>query len=249
MSIIARNAFSASGSGGAAFGFTLYAALVGGGGDDDGSLGAASTSLSSSEMTTPLLTEARGALLDSVRLADGARVVSSSESENSNKEEDFFSTSWKTQTLITSCGRRRSSTSKQVKRNTLEGLGSDLGAALAAAGSTLTLRVSGAGLGAGFAAALLKSSFPEGFGGFEGSSLISSLTSFGSDLTLTTGLASSVFTEGAFDRPGSLFLELEAAAEDFVFAEGRLCGRSVRFCVVTQSFSLELGQGARARGS
>jgi hypothetical protein len=48
--------------------------------------------------------------------------------------------------------------------------------------------------------------------------------SFGSDLT--TGFASSV-VEGAFDRPGSLFLEVEevavVVAEDFAFDEGRLC--------------------------
>ena len=94
------------------------------------------------------------------------------------------------------------------------------------AGSTLIFRVSGAGLGAGFA--LLKSSLPDGFG-FGGSSLVSSLTSFGSDLT--TGLVSSV-VEGAFERRGSLFLEVEAvaAAEDFVFAELRAGWRSVRFC-------------------
>ena len=61
-------------------------------------------------------------------------------------------------------------------------------------------------------------SFPEGFG-FEGSSLITGLMSFG--LGLTTGLVSSVI-EVAFDRPGSLFLEVEAAAaEGFVFAEDR----------------------------
>jgi hypothetical protein len=65
---------------------------------------------------------------------------------------------------------------------------------------------------------LLKSSFPEGFG-FGGASLVSSLTSFGSDLT--TGLAFSA-AEGALERPGSLFLEVEAvAAEDLVFAEDR----------------------------
>jgi hypothetical protein len=98
------------------------------------------------------------------------------------------------------------------------------------AGSTLIFRVSGAGLGAGFA--LLKSSFPDGFG-FGGSSLASSLTSFGSDLT--TGLVSSV-AEGAFERRGSLFLEVEAAAaEDFVFAEVRAGWRSVRFCGEKQS--------------
>jgi hypothetical protein len=92
----------------------------------------------------------------------------------------------------------------------------------------LILRVSGADLGAGaaggFALALLKSSFPERFAGFAGSSLICGLTSFGSDLT--TGFASLV-VEGAFDRPGSLFLEVEevavVVAEDFAFDEDRLC--------------------------
>jgi len=103
----------------------------------------------------------------------------------------------------------------------LEGLSSGLGAALDAledsSGSILILGVSVVGLGAGFALPK-KASFPEGFG-FEGSSLITGLTSFGSDLT--TGLASSVIEE-AFDRPGSLFLEVEAAtAEDFMFAEDR----------------------------
>ena len=122
--------------------------------------------------------------------------------------------------LLTSSGKRSKSIQKKKKTLSfdLEGLSSALGAALYAvedsAGSIL--RVSGAGLGADFA--LLKSSFPEGFG-FGGSSLISSLTSFGSDLT--TGLTSSV-VEAAFERPGSLFLEVEAAAaEDFMFAEER----------------------------
>jgi hypothetical protein len=91
------------------------------------------------------------------------------------------------------------------------------------AGSTL-MSVSCAGLGADFA--LLKSSLPEGFG-FGGSFLISSLTSFGSDLMMT-GLESSAL-EGAFDRPGSLFLEVEGA-EDLIFAEGRVAWISVRFC-------------------
>jgi hypothetical protein len=92
----------------------------------------------------------------------------------------------------------------------------------------LILRVSGADLGAGaaggFALALLKSSFPERFAGFAGSSLICGLTSSGSDLT--TGFASLV-VEGAFDRPGSLFLEVEevavVVAEGFAFDEDRLC--------------------------
>jgi hypothetical protein len=92
-----------------------------------------------------------------------------------------------------------------------------LGAIEDSSGSTLILGVSDVGLGAGFALPK-KSSFPEGFG-FEGSSLITGLMSFGSDLT--TGLASSVIEE-AFDRPGSLFLEVEAAAaDDFMFAEDR----------------------------
>ena len=135
--------------------------------------------------------------------------------------------------LLTSSGKRSKSIQKKKKTLSfdLEGLSSTLGAALDAvedsAGSIL--RVSGAGLGADFA--LLKSSFPEGFG-FGGSSLISSLTSFGSDLT--TGLTSSVI-EAAFERPGSLFLEVEAAAEDFMFAEERAGRRSVRFCGVKQS--------------
>ena len=100
-------------------------------------------------------------------------------------------------------------------------------------GSALILRVSGADFGAGAAAggfalvALLKSSFPEGLAGFGGSSLICGLTSFGSDLM--TGFTSSAI-EGAFDRPGSLFLEVVAVAEDFAFDEDRLCWRSVRFC-------------------
>ena len=97
-------------------------------------------------------------------------------------------------------------------------------------GSSLILRVSVVGLGAGaaegFALALLKSSFPESFAGFTGSSLICGLTSFGSDLA--TDFASPVI-EGAFDRPGSLFLEV-VAAEDFAFDEDRLCWGSVRFC-------------------
>ena len=84
-------------------------------------------------------------------------------------------------------------------------------------GSILILGVPVVGLGAGFALPK-KSSFPEGFG-FESSSLITGLMSFGSDLT--TGLVSSVIEE-AFERPGSLFLEVEAAAaEDFMFGEDR----------------------------
>ena len=73
----------------------------------------------------------------------------------------------------------------------IEGLGSVLGAALVdtvggSTGSALILRVSGADLDAVAAAATFalpkKSSFPEGFG-FAISSLMSGLTSFGSDLT------------------------------------------------------------------
>jgi hypothetical protein len=72
---------------------------------------------------------------------------------------------------------------------------------------------------------LLKSSFPDGFG-FGGSSLTSSLTSFGSDLT--TGLES-LGKEAAFERPGSLFLEVDAAA-DFKSDKDRVCWTFVRFC-------------------
>lgn len=118
----------------------------------------------------PLLTRAPE-LLDSVRLdvdAGFERVLaasSSSESESFNLDLSFD----------------------------LEGLGSVLGAALVdtvggSTGSALILRVSGAGLDAVAAAAAVglalpkKSSFPEGFG-FAASSLMSGLTSFGSDLT------------------------------------------------------------------
>ena len=116
----------------------------------------------------PLLTRAPE-LLDSVRLdvdAGFERVLaasSSSESESFNLDLSFD----------------------------LEGLGSVLGAALVdtvggSTGSALILRVSGAGLDAAAAAVGLalpkKSSFPEGFG-FAASSLMSGLTSFGSDLT------------------------------------------------------------------
>jgi hypothetical protein len=203
MSIIARNSLSASGSSGVAsfaLAFALYADLVmrcGGG------FGAFSSSSSSSEMTTPLLMRAVVALLDSVHLDvdDGfARVLagssSSSESESFNTDFSFD----------------------------LEGLASALDDATGggSTGSALILRVSGgAGLGAAGAADFAlpkKSSFPEGFG-FAGSGLISGLTSFGSDLT--TGCAFSVL-EGAFDRPGSLFLDVEAVAEDFAFAEDRV---------------------------
>jgi len=208
MSIIACN----SGSGEAGFAFVLYAALARGG---FGACACASSS-SSSEMTIPLLT--RAVLLDSVRLDDddddddgfaSAPALSSSESESFRA--GFFSAGG----LAVDLG----------------GLGSDLKVNFDAVedspGSTLTLSVSScAGLGADFA--LLKSSFPEGFGfGFGGSFLISSLTSFGSDLMMT-GLESSAF-EGAFDRPGSLFLEVEGAAEDLIFAEGRVAWISVRF--------------------
>jgi len=96
-------------------------------------------------------------------------------------------------------------------------LGAGLDAIEDSSGSILILGISVVGLGTGFALPK-KSSFPEGFG-FEGSSLITGLTSF--DSVLTTGLVSSVIEE-VFDRPGSLFLEVEAtAAEDFMFAEDR----------------------------
>lgn len=89
------------------------------------------------------------------------------------------------------------------------------------------------GAAGGLALALLKSSLPEGFACFAGSSLmVCGLTSFGSDLA--AGLASSV-VEGAFERPGSLFLEEVAVAEDFAFDEDRRCWRSVRFCGMKQS--------------
>jgi hypothetical protein len=211
MSIIARNSLSASGSSGEAsfaFAFALYAALVRGGGGFGGA--SSSSSSSSSEMTTPLLT--RDALLvDSVCLdVDGlARVFAGSSS--SSVSESF-----------------NADLSLSFDR---EGLGSGLGAALDVVGgstdSTLILRVSGAGLGAAGFALLKKSSFPEGFG-FAGSTLISGLMSFGSDLT--TGWASLVI-EGAFDKPGSLFLEVEEwVTEDFAFADDRVRWRSVRFC-------------------
>lgn len=95
-------------------------------------------------------------------------------------------------------------------------MGDALDALEDSSGSILIFGVPVVGLGAGFALPK-KSSFPEGFG-FEGSSLITALTSFGSDFTM--GLASSVIEE-AFDSPGSLSLDVEAAAEDFMFAEGR----------------------------
>jgi len=207
ISIIARNSFSASGSSGGAsfvFVFALYAALARGGG-----FGASSSS-SSSEMTTPLLTRTAFFLLDSVRLdvdGDFPRVLAVADSSSSESESIDMDLSFD-----------------------LEGLGSGFLAALddaagggSSTGSVLILRVSGAGLGLGAGGiALLKSSFPEGFAGFAG--LITGLMFFGSDLM--TVFASSVI-EGAFDRPGSLILEVEAEAEDF---EDRLCWRSVRFC-------------------
>lgn len=88
--------------------------------------------------------------------------------------------------------------------------------------------------------ALLKSSLPEGFG-FGGSSLTPSLASFGSDLTM--GFVS-VFVEAALERPGSLVLEVEAAVEDFMFAEDRAGRISVRFCETTLELSRE-GRGCR----
>ena len=212
MSINARTSLSASGSSGVAslaFAFALYADLVVRGG---GGFGASSSSSSSSEMTMPLLARAVVALLDSVHLDvdDGfARVpVGSSSSESKSFSADF-----------------------SFDREGLAASALDDAAGGGSTGSALILRVSGAaGLGAGAAAAAdfalpKKSSFPEGFG-FAGSCLISGLTSFGSDLTV--GCAFSVL-EGAFDRPGSLFLEEEAVAEDFAFAVDRVRWRSVRF--------------------
>ena len=203
ISIIARSSFSASGSPEEAsfvfvFAFDLYAALVRGAG-----FGTSSSS-SSSEITTPLLT--RAALLVSVRL--DARVLEVADSSSSESEGFNIGLSFD-----------------------LEGAAlDDVARGGSSTGSALILRVSVGGLGAGaaegFALALLKSSFPEGFAGFAGSSLICGLTSSGSDLA--TGFASPVI-EGAFDRPGSLFLEV-AAAEDFAFDEDRLCWKSVRFC-------------------
>ena len=40
----------------------------------------------------------------------------------------------------------------------------------------------------------------------------------------------SVVVEPVLDRPGSLFLDVEAAAEGFTFAEDRAGRRLVRFC-------------------
>ena len=216
ISIIARNSFSASGSSFLfVFTFDLYAALARGG------FGASSSSLSSSsEMTTRLLALAV-LLVDSVRLdldGDLARVLTLADSSSSESEGIGIDLSLDPEGLLCS------------------GLGAaldDAGRGGSSSGSALILRVSVAGFGAvaatgGFAlAALLKSSFPEGLAGFEGSSLICGLTSFGSDLT--TGFTSSAI-EGAFDRPGSLFLEVVAVAEDFAFDEDRLCWRSVHFC-------------------
>jgi hypothetical protein len=170
----------------------------------------ASSSSSSSEMTMPLLTRAVVAPLDSARLDvdDGfARVLAGSSSSESESFDTDFS----------------------FDREGLAASALDDAARGGSTGSALILRVSGAaGLGAAAAADFAlpkKSSFPEGFG-FAGSCLMSGLTSFGSDLT--AGCAFSVL-EGAFDRPGSLFLEVEAVAEDFAFAEDRVRWRSVRF--------------------
>ena len=211
MSIIARTSLSASGSSGVAslaFAFALYADLVVRGG---GGFGVSSSSSSSSEMTMPLLARAVVALLGSARLDvdDGfARVLagsSSSESESFNADFSFDREDLAASALDDATG----------------GGGST--------GSALILRVSGAaGLGAAAAADFVlpkKSSFPDGFG-LAGSCLMSGLTSFGSDLT--AGCAFSVL-EGAFDKPGSLFLEEEAVAEDFAFAVDRVRWRSVRF--------------------
>ena len=106
------------------------------------------------------------------------------------------------------------------------------------------LRTSGAVFGAA-GLALLKSSLPEGFG-FGGSSLTTTLTSFGSDLTI--GFVS-VVVEPVLDRPGSLFLEVEAAAEDFTFAEDRAGRRLVRFCETMLSVSELLGVGVEVEAS
>ncbi len=101
------------------------------------------------------------------------------------------------------------------------------------AGSALT--ASCIVFGAAVFALLKKSSFPEGFG-FAGSSLAPSLTSFVSDLSLmsfvsdlTIDLTSAVIV-AALDRPGSLFLEVEAEANDFAFADDRIGRGLVRFC-------------------
>lgn len=117
-------------------------------------------------------------------------------------------------------------------------LGSVFGAAsdrdAGSAGSALTtpgMVFGAAGL------ALLKSSLPDCFG-LGGSSLAPSLASFGSDLTM--GFVS-VVVEAALDRPGSLVLEVEAAAEDFAFAEDRVGRTSVRFCETMLSL-LELSR-------
>ena len=223
MSIIARTSLSASESSGVAslaFAFALYADLMVRGG---GGFGASSSSSSSSEMTMPLLARAVVALLDSVRLDvdDGfARVLAgSSYSESESFNADF-----------------------SFDREGLAASALDDAAGGGSTGSALILRVSGAaGLGAGAAAADFalpkKSSFPEGFG-FAGSCLMSGLTSFGSDLT--AGCAFSVL-EGAFDRPGSLFLEEEAVAEDFAFAVDRVRWRSVRFYHSENSVCQNLG--------
>ena len=173
----------------------------------------------------PLLARAVVALLDSVRLDvdDGfARVLagsSFSESESFNADFSF-------------------------DRESLAASALDDATGGGSTGSALILRVSGAaGLGAAAAAADFalpkKSSFPEGFG-FAGSCLISGLTSFGSDLT--AGCAFSVL-EGAFDRPGSLFLEEEAVAEDFAFAVDRVRWRSVRFYQSENSVCQNWGKG------
>ena len=106
------------------------------------------------------------------------------------------------------------------------------------------LRASGAVLGAA-GLALLKSSLPEGFG-FGGSSLIPNLMSFGSDLTM--GFVS-VVVEPVLDRPGSLFLDVEAAAADFTFAEDRAGRRLVRFCEMTLSVLELLGVGEEVEAS
>jgi hypothetical protein len=106
-------------------------------------------------------------------------------------------------------------------------LGSCFGATTDEGSAGSALHASGAVFDAAGLALLKKSSLPDGFG-FDGSSLTPSLTSFGSDLT--RGFVSVVVEEAALDRAGSLFLEVEAAAEGFTFAEDRVGRRSVRFC-------------------
>lgn len=60
------------------------------------------------------------------------------------------------------------------------------------------------------------------------------------------GLVSSAM-EGAFDRLGSLFLEVEAEAVDFMFAEDRAGWRSVRFWRVNPTVSVRIGREGAGR--